>query len=237
MRQPILLRTIDPIQPAPSDAGRHAILAAGHARGLSAPGQSGPGLSCRGAARVRLLGPGCRHRAGSRGDSPHRARARSGPHRVFADLPVLIVRYARASVSAAQRMASAATSQWAATSPVSAIEQTLELVPELDSVVRFEGETTLIELVDAVSRAETGVRFMGSPTASETGRDHTRAPLLEDLDRTAVSGPRLRTGSGARAKHHADSRQSRLCSHLFLLLDPHLLPRRARAYRPDAETR
>src|SRR5688572_31797506 len=35
--------------------------------------------------------------------------------------------------------------------PSLSYEQTLELVPELDSVVRFEGETTLVELVDAVS--------------------------------------------------------------------------------------
>ena len=35
--------------------------------------------------------------------------------------------------------------------PSLSYEQTLELVPQLDSVVRFEGESTLLELVDAVS--------------------------------------------------------------------------------------
>src|ERR1044072_4431574 len=35
--------------------------------------------------------------------------------------------------------------------PSLSYQQTLELVPELDSVVRFEGETTLVELVDAIS--------------------------------------------------------------------------------------
>src|SRR5688572_4692227 len=35
--------------------------------------------------------------------------------------------------------------------PSLSYEQTLELVPELDSVVRFEGEATLLELVDAVA--------------------------------------------------------------------------------------
>src|SRR5690349_20101063 len=34
--------------------------------------------------------------------------------------------------------------------PSLSYEQTLELVPELDSIVRFEGETTLLELVEAV---------------------------------------------------------------------------------------
>src|SRR6476646_5700265 len=36
--------------------------------------------------------------------------------------------------------------------PSLSYEQTLELVPELDSIVRFEGESTLLELVDAVSQ-------------------------------------------------------------------------------------
>jgi radical SAM superfamily enzyme YgiQ (UPF0313 family) len=35
--------------------------------------------------------------------------------------------------------------------PSLSYQQTLELVPQLDSVVRFEGETTLVELVDAIS--------------------------------------------------------------------------------------
>jgi radical SAM superfamily enzyme YgiQ (UPF0313 family) len=35
--------------------------------------------------------------------------------------------------------------------PSLSYQQTLELVPELDSVVRFEGEITLVELVDAIS--------------------------------------------------------------------------------------
>src|SRR5688572_31198937 len=38
--------------------------------------------------------------------------------------------------------------------PSLSYEQTLELVPQLDTVVRFEGETTLVELVDAVSTGQ-----------------------------------------------------------------------------------
>src|SRR5687767_7591227 len=38
--------------------------------------------------------------------------------------------------------------------PSLSYEQTLDLVPELDSVVRFEGEITLVELVDAVSEGK-----------------------------------------------------------------------------------
>ena len=35
--------------------------------------------------------------------------------------------------------------------PSLSYEQTLELVPELDSVVRFEGEATLLEMADSIS--------------------------------------------------------------------------------------
>src|SRR2546423_10263037 len=35
--------------------------------------------------------------------------------------------------------------------PSLSYQRTLELVPQLDSVVRFEGETTLVELADAIS--------------------------------------------------------------------------------------
>ena len=38
--------------------------------------------------------------------------------------------------------------------PSLSFQQTLELVPELDSVVRFEGEVTLLEMADAISVME-----------------------------------------------------------------------------------
>ena len=50
--------------------------------------------------------------------------------------------------------------------PSLSYEQTLELVPELDSIVRFEGESTLLELVDAVSQILNGAEFMASLTGT-----------------------------------------------------------------------
>jgi anaerobic magnesium-protoporphyrin IX monomethyl ester cyclase len=67
--------------------------------------------------------------------------------------------------------------------PSLSYEQTLELVPELDSVVRFEGEITLVELVDAVSmgndwRSIPGIAYRGDQQVVLT---QPRA-LVEDLD-------------------------------------------------------
>ena len=67
--------------------------------------------------------------------------------------------------------------------PSLSYEQTLELVPELDSVVRFEGETTLIELVDAVSTGKDWREIHGIAYRSENGVTLTKPrALLEDLD-------------------------------------------------------
>src|SRR5436190_17626477 len=67
--------------------------------------------------------------------------------------------------------------------PSLSYEQTLELVPELDSIVRFEGESTLVELVDAVSqdlewRGVHGIAFRDGEAIVTT---QARA-LLDDLD-------------------------------------------------------
>jgi len=67
--------------------------------------------------------------------------------------------------------------------PSLSYQQTLELVPELDSVVRFEGEMTLLELADAIStgrdwRGIQGIAYRG-------GEEITLTPsraLIEDLD-------------------------------------------------------
>jgi anaerobic magnesium-protoporphyrin IX monomethyl ester cyclase len=62
-------------------------------------------------------------------------------------------------------------------------QQTLELVPELDSVVRFEGEITLVELADAVStgRDWTGIQGIAYRRGREVIATKARA-LVEDLD-------------------------------------------------------
>jgi anaerobic magnesium-protoporphyrin IX monomethyl ester cyclase len=67
--------------------------------------------------------------------------------------------------------------------PSLSYQQTLDLVPELDSVVRFEGEMTLVELADAVSTARDWRGIQG--IAYRNGREVTATParpLVEDLD-------------------------------------------------------
>ena len=67
--------------------------------------------------------------------------------------------------------------------PSLSYEQTLELVPELDSVVRFEGETTLIELVDAIVTGNNWREVHGIAYRKEDGISLTKPrALLEDLD-------------------------------------------------------
>jgi anaerobic magnesium-protoporphyrin IX monomethyl ester cyclase len=67
--------------------------------------------------------------------------------------------------------------------PSLSYEQTLELVPELDSVVRFEGELTLLELADAISTGRDWHDIQGLAYLRE--RQVTVTParaLVEDLD-------------------------------------------------------
>jgi len=67
--------------------------------------------------------------------------------------------------------------------PSLSYQQTLELVPELDSVVRFEGEATIVELADAISTGKDwrnihGIAYRGD---GEVILTPARA-LVEDLD-------------------------------------------------------
>lgn len=68
--------------------------------------------------------------------------------------------------------------------PSLSYQQTLELVPELDSVVRFEGETTLLELADAISTGNDWHDIQGIAYRRDGQVVATPArPLVEDLDR------------------------------------------------------
>lgn len=67
--------------------------------------------------------------------------------------------------------------------PSLSYEQTLYLVPELDSVVRFEGEMTLVELADAISMGQDwhdihGIAYRRDQEVVAT----TARALVEDLD-------------------------------------------------------
>lgn len=67
--------------------------------------------------------------------------------------------------------------------PSLSYQQTLELIPELDSVVRFEGELTLLELVDAISTGQDWHNIPG--LAYRLNEEAVLTParaLVEDLD-------------------------------------------------------
>jgi radical SAM superfamily enzyme YgiQ (UPF0313 family) len=68
--------------------------------------------------------------------------------------------------------------------PSLSYEQTLELVPELDSIVRFEGEATLLEMVEAISAGREWREIHGLAYRDEEGAVILTRPraLLEDLD-------------------------------------------------------
>jgi len=68
--------------------------------------------------------------------------------------------------------------------PSLSYEQTLELVPELDSVVRFEGEATLLELVDALVAGADWREIHGLAYRDNSGKVVLTRPraLLEELD-------------------------------------------------------
>jgi radical SAM superfamily enzyme YgiQ (UPF0313 family) len=68
--------------------------------------------------------------------------------------------------------------------PSLSYRETLELVPEVDSVVRFEGEMTLLELADEISMGQDWRSIHG--IAYRDGKEVIMTParaLIEDLDR------------------------------------------------------
>ncbi|MBA3811757.1 MAG: B12-binding domain-containing radical SAM protein [Caulobacteraceae bacterium] len=67
--------------------------------------------------------------------------------------------------------------------PTLSFEQTLLAVPELDSVVRFEGEITLVELVQALAQGKEWRGIQGLVHRAEGGIVANQArPLVPDLD-------------------------------------------------------
>ena len=71
-------------------------------------------------------------------------------------------------------------------------EQTLRLIPELDTVVRFEGEQTLLELADQVSTGGDYRNILGIAYVKDGKAVCTpMRPLVHDLDNPALSGTHL----------------------------------------------
>jgi radical SAM superfamily enzyme YgiQ (UPF0313 family) len=67
--------------------------------------------------------------------------------------------------------------------PSLSYQHALELVPELDSVVRFEGEQTLLELVDLIGTGKDWRDIQGIAFRQDGGiQANPLRPLIEDLD-------------------------------------------------------
>ena len=103
--------------------------------------------------------------------------------------------------------------------------ETIKHIPELDSVVRFEGEETLLELADVLS---TGGDFRDrcGPCLRERGRCRLQ-PAARPRSRSqqpSLSRPQVREARlpGPQLDLHAG--EPRLHPHLLVLLDPHVLP-------------
>lgn len=184
MRQPILLRTIDEIQPAHSDAGP--------ARNTSRPVML-VGFQHQGNLGLGYLTSVLRecgydvHVVDIEQDPEaivHRARE-LGP--VLIGFSLIFQFYVR-NYGALIELLRAAGVRCHFTMgghfPSLSYRETLEIIPELDSVVRFEGEQTLIELVDAVSTDRDWREVSGLAYRREGLTVTTPARrLVEDLDR------------------------------------------------------
>jgi radical SAM superfamily enzyme YgiQ (UPF0313 family) len=124
-------------------------------------------------------------------------------------------------------------------------EETLSLVPQLDSVVRFEGELTLLELVDALSvgadwHAIDGIAYLDG---AEMRTTPTR-PLLADLDelpwphRNVETRPVLGRTSAQLVASRGCARTCSFCSiHMFYRLAPGKLVRTRRPAEVAREMR
>src|SRR5262249_16597396 len=68
--------------------------------------------------------------------------------------------------------------------PSLSFDKTIEMIPQLDSVVRFEGELTLLDLADRLGRGEEW-RDVPGIAYGDNGRVvcSPPRPLLDDLDR------------------------------------------------------
>jgi len=119
--------------------------------------------------------------------------------------------------------------------PSLSFEKTLELVPELDSVVRFEGELTLLELVDTINlgkdwREIKGIAYRrdGEAVSSEL------RPLMENLDLLPYPERNYKPIS-VLGLDIIPLIASRGCSRTCSFFDSHFLPRCSRKNRPASE--
>ena len=108
-------------------------------------------------------------------------------------------------------------------------DELLTNFPEIDSVVRFEGEETLIALVDRLNAGQEwrdveGIAYLSGPDVVTT----QARPLVQDLELAAVPLPPLRARAHRRLPDAAAAGEPRLHPALLVLLDSHVLPHGAR---------
>lgn len=121
--------------------------------------------------------------------------------------------------------------------------ETLVLVPQLDSVVRFEGELTLLELVDRISLGRDWREVDGLAYVDDDGRVVETAPrtLLEDLDELPWPHPTVQT-RGILGRPVAQMIASRGCARTCSFCSIHMFYRTApgkivRVRRPEEVAR
>jgi anaerobic magnesium-protoporphyrin IX monomethyl ester cyclase len=116
-------------------------------------------------------------------------------------------------------------------------QRNLELLPELDSIVRFEGEMTLLELADRIGMGREWKDVQGIAYLQDTEcRTTPMRPLVDDLDRLPYPDRDFEpeTALGRKAMPLLASRGcARTC---FVLFHSDLLPRRSRKNRSRQKT-
>ena len=117
-------------------------------------------------------------------------------------------------------------------------ERTMSALPELDSVVRFEGEITAEELLQNVDLPENWPAIQGLVfrRGSEIVINPAR-PLVDDLDSLAVARARKHSPGGPRHSDGSDAGKSRLSVQLLVLQHPPVLQRSARPEPPGEISR
>ena len=111
--------------------------------------------------------------------------------------------------------------------PSLSYERTLQLVPELDSVVRFEGEETLLELADCLSTSGdwheiTGIAYRRDGSTIATPMRH----LIDDLDSLPYPVRSLRTNA-ILGRHATSMLASRGCARTCSFCSIHMFYRTA----------
>ena len=205
------------------DASRNVVLI-----GFQKPGQSRPRLPGGDARGARLPRRGHRLRVPARRSARDDPAPRPRRRRLLADLPVLRPPVTRdAGPAAARRRRRLPLHDGRPLSEPEPRTRRSSSIPELDSVVRFEGELTLLELVRPIGTGRGLARRPGDrlPATRRAGVT-TGRPLLRDLDDLPLARPRVRARGRPRTQGHA-ALASRGCARTCSFCSIHMFYRTA----------